>query len=173
MSVFLSRPVPEQFYRLPRKGVLSFGFDRGLRTRGPRKGSHHYHQGIDIVAPVGTDLYALYDGRVRQVHNAKSGPRRGFGGYGRIVVIEYTGGLFSLYAHCDTIVVAEGDAVHAGMLVAAIGRTAFRVDAPDHLCGAHVHLELAWTGYPKPLDRKPADWGRIDPSAYLTANVRS
>ena len=168
----VARPVPLRFYKLPTKGILSFGFDRGIRKSGPRKGSHHYHQGDDIVAPVGTELYALSAGYVEQVHNARSSPRRGFGGYGRIVVISYPLlGLRSLYAHCDTVIVAEGAAVRGGELVATIGRTAFRVEAPDHLCGAHVHLELAATPYPKPLDRKVADWGRIDPSAYLAANV--
>lgn len=165
-------PVPAKFFKLPTKGILSFGFDRGIRTSGPRKGSHHYHQGIDLVAPVGTELYALGAGIVKQVHAAQRGPRRGFGGYGRILVIWYPAlGLRALYAHCNTVIVSEGKRVTKGELVATIGRTAFRVEAPDHLCGAHVHLELATTPYPKPLDRKVADWGRIDPAAFLKANT--
>lgn len=165
-------PIPRRYFKLPTKGILSFGFDRGIRATGPKKGSHHYHQGIDLRAPTGTGLYALEDGIIEQAHGAQSGPLRGFGGYGRLVVIWYPAlRLRSLYAHCDTVVVIPGAHVARGELVATVGNTAFRVDAPDHRCGAHVHLELARTPYPKPLDRKPADWGRVNPTEFFRANT--
>lgn len=185
-----SLPVDERYFKLPKPGtVLDFGYDRGLRAGTTQ---HHHHQGIDMVAPVGTGLYAIADGVVTHAWGG-AGPLRGFSGYGRLVVVHMPGLAFSLasqppkvdvalhdhghgddlymmHAHCDTVLVGPGDVVLRGQLLATVGRTAFRTADPKHLCGAHVHHELALLGYPKGLDRKVADYGRIHPSRFYLDN---
>lgn len=187
-------PILSSFYRVPRPGsVLSFGFNRGERTTGPAKGTTHHHQGEDFVAPIGTPLYSIADGGIVTHAWGGDGPARGFGGYGRIVVVHYPGlqfklltqpssvdlalhdighgdDLWMLHAHCDKVLVRVGDTPAKGEMIATVGNTAFRVEAPNHRCGPHLHGELALLPYPKGLDRKIADYGRICGSAFYRDN---
>lgn len=168
MTEFVA-PVPAEWYRLPRAGsVLSYGYRRYRRP----DGTWHHHQGIDIPAPQGTPLLAVGAGEVVFVHGG-DGPARGYDGYGRVVVLRLTAGLWALYGHCEKTSVAMGQIVLAGEPVGEVGGTAFRRAAPAHRCGAHLHFELAETKYPKPLDRRAGDWGRVDPSEWLKSHVIS
>ena len=194
MSRAIVLPILSSFYRVPRPGsVLSFGYDRGLRKTGPAKGTRHHHQGEDFVAPIGTPLYSIAAGGIVTHAHGGNGPARGFGGYGRIVVVHYPGlafklltqpssvdlalhedgpgdDLWMLHAHCDKVLVRVGDQPAKGELIATVGNTAFRVEAPNHRCGPHLHGELALLPYPKGFDRKIADYGRICGSAFYRDN---
>lgn len=167
---------------LPKPGTIrDFGFARGVREDGPRAGSEHYHQGVDLGHKLGVELHAMADGIVTHAHNGH-GPAPGFGGYGRIIVVQYPElifflngekvqkDLYSLYGHCGRVELAPGDVFHKGDLLALVGNTAFKKEDPEHLCAAHLHFELALTKYPKPLDRKVADWGRINPVKFFEEN---
>lgn len=162
-------PIALSHYRLPRRGSkLDFGYRRFQRP----DGSWHYHQGLDFPAPVGTPLFAVDGGQVTHVHGG-AGPLRGFDGYGRLVVLQLQNGLFALYAHVELVHVRQGDWLTRGQLIAEVGGTAFSRAQPAHRCAPHLHFELARTRYPKPRDRKPADWGRVDPSVWLAENVHA
>ena len=67
-----------------REGYLG----RGIKRKGRR------HDGVDMSAPRGTPIYAVLDGIVEVVSN--NGP--GFRGYGRVIVINHGGRLWSLYS---------------------------------------------------------------------------
>lgn len=162
-------PIALTHYRLPRPGSkLAFGFRRYQRP----DGSWHFHQGVDMPAPRGTPLYAVDGGVIEQCHGG-DGPVRGFDGYGRCVVVRFTSGLWGLYAHMERVDVRTGDIVVKGQQLGTVGGTAFRREAPAHQCGPHLHFELAATRYPKPRDRKPADWGRVNPAEWLLQNVHA
>lgn len=82
------------------------------------------HNGIDIPAPAGTPILAAADGTV-----AETGFDTERGSY---VVLDHGGGLETVYAACQEILVSEGDAVAAGREIALAGRTG--MSTGTHLC---------------------------------------
>ncbi|WP_242863616.1 M23 family metallopeptidase [Anaerotruncus rubiinfantis] len=84
------------------------------------------HTGLDLAVPVGTDVWAVKDGRVLFV-------RYKLTGYGYHVVVDHGGGLVTLYAHCSEILVTEGQTVRAGDVVAKSGNT-------GRSTGPHLHI---------------------------------
>lgn len=89
------------------------------------------HNGVDLLAPKGTPIYAVLDGVVEVVANGG----RGWRGYGRVIFINHGNELWSLYSHCDTIGVKMGQAVKQGDKIATVGRT-------GRATGNHLHFEL-------------------------------
>lgn len=85
----------------------------------------------DICAPNGTPIYAAEDGVVSYV---------GWGsGYGYYCIIEHAGGLSTLYSHCSTIAVAQGQKVSRGDHIAAVGIT-------GRASAYHLHFEIRVNG---------------------------
>ena len=84
--------------------------------------------GVDMSAPRGTPIYAVLDGIVEVVSN--NGP--GFRGYGRVIVINHGGRLWSLYSHNSANYVKVGQHVKQGDKIAAVGRT-------GRATGNHLH----------------------------------
>lgn len=104
------------------------------RFGAPRSGSRT-HQGVDIVAQVGTPVRAIRSGRV-----AVSTFQRGMGRY---VVLQHAGGLRSLYGHLDTAHVAVGERVRQGQAIGTVGKTG---NARSQLITAHLHVEVSRKG---------------------------
>ncbi|MGW5456475.1 peptidoglycan DD-metalloendopeptidase family protein [Nocardia sp. NPDC003979] len=98
------------------------------------------HQGQDFAAASKTPIYAVADGVV-----SRAGAASGFGIW---VVIDHNidgATVSSVYGHmfADDVRVEQGQSVHIGQLIAAVGYNGETVPAgPD---GAHLHLEI-WTG---------------------------
>jgi murein DD-endopeptidase MepM/ murein hydrolase activator NlpD len=93
------------------------------------------HEGIDISAPRGTPIMAAAAGTVTY-----AGWRPG---YGLTVEIDHGYGYKTRYAHCDKILVREGNRVERGARIALVGNTGISV-AP------HLHYEVIKDG--KPVD---------------------
>lgn len=110
--------------RIPVQGTISSRF--GSRTHPVTGQSDRFHGGLDIAAPQGTPIRALADGRVLQT---------GDNSYGLHLIVDHGGGLASLYAHCSKLLVQEGQAVHAGEILAQVGATGIAT-------GDHLHLEI-------------------------------
>ena len=108
----------------PTTGALTSGF-------GMRWGA--FHQGIDVAAPSGTPLMAVRAGVVVTA---------GFdGGYGNKVVVDHGDGMRSVYAHNRANVVAVGQSVVKGEVIAYVGST-------GNSTGPHVHFEIHVHGVP-------------------------
>jgi murein DD-endopeptidase MepM/ murein hydrolase activator NlpD len=107
----------------------------------PYGGYPHFHTGIDLVEPFGSQIYAADDGVVALVGSSSTG-------YGRYVVIAHSGGLDTLYGHLSTALVRVGQHVAQGQTIGLEGST-------GNSTGAHVHFELR-------INQKP-----IDPTPYL------
>jgi len=107
----------------PVDGQLSSTF--GRRRMG-------WHQGIDIMADLGTPVMAAASGTVVL---SRHEPR-----YGRVVKIEHSNGFTTIYAHNDENLVEVGDRVVAGQPIASVGRTG---RASAH----HVHFEIRQAGF--------------------------
>lgn len=102
----------------------------GMRDH-PILNQRKLHRGIDLAAPKGAEVRAIWNGIV-----VKS--KSSHGGYGRIVVIE-SGKRRVLYAHLSKRLVREGDAVVAGDVVGLVGSSGAAT-------GPHLHLGIFGDG---------------------------
>lgn len=111
-------------YRWPVIGKINspFGWRRHPITR-----RRDFHTGIDIKAPRGRAIKAAKAGRVEYAG--------WMGGYGRVVVIRHNDGLSTLYAHCSSLSVRNGQSVSQGQTVASVGTT-------GRTTGPHLHFEV-------------------------------
>jgi murein DD-endopeptidase MepM/ murein hydrolase activator NlpD len=123
--------------------ILNYTFSRGLWDSG-------YHQGVDLLAPAMTPLYATAAGVV-------SVSQESYGGYGVAISIDHVIGgqqVNSLYAHMTygSRQVQVGQYVEAGQLIGFVGSTGSST-------ANHVHFEIHING------------GVVDPYAWLQANA--
>ena len=86
-----------------------------------------YHQGVDIAAYTGTEIYASDGGTV-----IFSGT---YGGYGNMIKIEHDNGDITYYAHCSKLLKKSGETVKQGELIAYMGNTGVST-------GSHLHFEI-------------------------------
>jgi len=92
-----------------------------------------YHNGIDIGAPIGTEILAPEKGRIINVGDQdKYCPR---GAYGRFVVVKHENGLTTLYGHMSKYIVRIGDEVERGQVIGYIGKTGYAT-------GPHLHFTV-------------------------------
>ncbi|WP_052340795.1 M23 family metallopeptidase [Salinarimonas rosea] len=117
-------------FRWPARGRVISGFG----TAG--------NEGINIAVPEGTPVRAAESGTV-----AYAGEE--LRGYGKLVLVRHDDGYVSAYAHNSELLVARGDAVRRGQVIANSGRTG-NVTSPQ------LHFEI----------RQGAD--PVDPMPYLT-----
>jgi len=96
----------------------------GLRRSG-------WHAGVDIKADVGTPILASAAGTV-----LVSGWEPA---YGRVVKIEHDDGFLTVYAHNLQNLVAPGDRVEAGQIIATVGRS-------GRSSAYHLHFEVRRDG---------------------------
>jgi len=115
-------------FHLPVDGAISSNF--GMR-RHPIYGDNRFHEGLDIAAPEGTDIYPIKEGRV-----IFSGQQ---GSYGNIVIIDHGDEFISKYAHNSVNLVKEGDEVDSNTIIAKVGSTGVST-AP------HLHFEVRYHG---------------------------
>lgn len=73
------------------------------------------HPGVDIPAPRGTPVRAVYPGRVAFADR--------FAGYGLLCILDHGGTYFSLYAHLDELKVHTGDTLKQGQFLGTVGET--------------------------------------------------
>jgi LysM repeat protein len=97
---------------------------------GRRSQGFHGHNGIDIAAPVGTEILASADG---EVIISRTGGWNG--GYGNYIVIRHSNGTQTLYSHNSTNLVSAGESVKQGQVIGLVGRT-------GKATGPHLHFEI-------------------------------
>ena len=117
-------PLDKQFQLI----TTYFGYD-GWR------GGNHY--GIDVgnAGIGGSNIYAAQSGTVITAFN-DGGYHGGFGNY---VVIDHGNGVSTLYAHCRSTVVVEGQKVNKGDVIGYVGTTGWST-------GNHLHFEVRING---------------------------
>jgi murein DD-endopeptidase MepM/ murein hydrolase activator NlpD len=111
----------------PVNGRLESGY--GVRSD-PFSSEGAYHTGLDISAPIGTNVAATADGVVVQ-----AGMSAGFGGYGRLVVVDHGNGYQTYYGHLSRVRVMPGQEVRQGDVVGEVGMT-------GRTTGPHLHYEV-------------------------------
>jgi len=95
------------------------------------------HKGIDIASHgiAGKDIVTAGSGVVEQVSYSGKG-------YGNHLIIKHNDGKKTLYAHCQSICVKQGDAVKQGDTIAKVGTT-------GDSYGNHLHFEVRVNGSPQ------------------------
>jgi murein DD-endopeptidase MepM/ murein hydrolase activator NlpD len=117
------------------------------------------HNGIDLMAPYGTEVIATADGRVVDVL------RQGKG-LGNLVVIDHGSGLRTVYAHLSDIYVAINQNVKRGRVIGKVGSSGASFTAS-------LHYEVRKEG--RAMDPVNYFFASLSPSAYgemlLVANT--
>ncbi len=103
-------------------------------------GDGRNHKGIDIAAPAGTEIHAVFDGVVTFAGWCND--------YGYNVIIDHGNGVQTRYAHSRKLHVKVGDKVSKGEFIAEVGTT-------GQSTGNHVHFEVIINGT------------RVNPAPYL------
>ena len=103
----------------------SFGF-----RDHPINGEYRFHSGLDLAAPEGSPIYSMLDGTVIKAEFASD--------YGNYVIIDH-GNFQTLYAHCLTLGVQQGQTVSKGQQIARVGAT-------GSATGNHLHVEFRCNG---------------------------
>ena len=88
----------------------------------------YYHQGIDMIAPFGTNIYAAAAGVVEESTYS-------YYGWGNTILINHGNGVKTRYAHCSSLNVKVGEKVSRGQVIAYVGSTG------DSTCN-HLHYEV-------------------------------
>ncbi len=123
-----------------------------VRNQGKRA-----HQGWDLAARVGTPVYAVASGRIRQIRDD------GDDGYGVHVTLEFSHNgqtLYAFYAHLSGVACAEGQVVLEGDLLGFTGKTGNARNLPA--ADDHLHFEVRTLLWPKGGLN-----GRLDPGDLL------
>ena len=94
-----------------------------------------FHEGIDISANVGSEVFSTAQGRVVKIMYSKYG-------YGNRIVIKHGYGFETLYAHLGTMKVKKGQWVRKNQLIGTVGNT-------GRSTGPHLHYEIHKNGEPR------------------------
>jgi murein DD-endopeptidase MepM/ murein hydrolase activator NlpD/fructose-1,6-bisphosphatase/inositol monophosphatase family enzyme len=109
----------------------------GYITAIDKPGSHAGGRALDIANDTGTAIYASASGTV-----VRAGIYDEYGqtdGYGVAVVIDHGNGYLTMYGHCSSVTVTEGQKVVQGQKIANMGSTGWST-------GPHLHLEIQFNG---------------------------
>ncbi|HEY8266273.1 MAG TPA: peptidoglycan DD-metalloendopeptidase family protein [Steroidobacteraceae bacterium] len=127
------------------RGRLSWPVAGKITARfGQARGGGMVWNGVQIEAPRGTPVKALYDGRVAFADWLP--------GMGLLVIVDH-GGYMSLYAHNEQLYKAAGDRVQAGEAIATVGDTGGRSQPGLYLeirRGAKAIDPVPWFRRPSP-----------------------
>lgn len=122
VNKIIARPAPltSQKFMWPVKGKVISEF--GVKTNGKR------NDGINISAPIGTNVVSVENGIVAYAGNELKG-------LGNLIIIKHDKDYMTIYAHNDELKVKKGDKVKRGDTIATVGKTG-RVTTPQ------LHFEI-------------------------------
>ncbi|MDR2177312.1 MAG: M23 family metallopeptidase [Treponema sp.] len=116
-------------FRFPlRDFTITSGF--GPRTN-PVTGRFRVHEGLDLAAPEGTDVFAVEAGVVTETGSDPV--------YGNYIVIKHGEDWASLYGHLSRIGVTVRQELRSGSVIGKVGST-------GQSTGPHLHFELRRSG---------------------------
>jgi murein DD-endopeptidase MepM/ murein hydrolase activator NlpD/beta-lactamase regulating signal transducer with metallopeptidase domain len=92
-----------------------------------------HHNGIDIAAYKGTEIYAAADGKIAVAvtdEEKKKGP-------GKHILVQHAEDCETFYSHLDEVLVKEGQDIKAGEVIGKVGETGMST-------GTHLHFEIRY-----------------------------
>ncbi|MEF3192264.1 MAG: M23 family metallopeptidase, partial [Campylobacterales bacterium] len=143
----------QPFFPLPNGQVVASFGDHRFFYYGGQQISESWHLGIDLASTQAANVIISNAGKVRFA---------GYNGiYGNMPLIDHGLGLASLYGHCTTISVKEGDVVRPGQVIATTGVSGLAL-------GDHLHFGLTVQGYEVlPLEWMDARWIKLNVSDVI------
>lgn len=93
----------------------------------PKFGTTTMSNGIEISAPEGSDIHAVFAGQVVFAEYFK--------GYGKSIIVLHPGGYYTMYAHNSDLLVQRGEPVQKGQVIAHAGAT-------GSLIGSGLYFEI-------------------------------
>lgn len=128
----LKKPEAKQnFSSEPHSKIKGWGWP--AKGRVSKRFGHNGRKGLEIKGKVGQPVRAAAAGKV--VYQGS-----GLRGYGQLVIIKHNQDFLSAYAHCDRIVVSEGDVIKKGQQIASMGKTGTNK--------VKLHFEIRYRGSP-------------------------
>lgn len=118
------------FLEWPVEGRYYVSSDYNVRTS-PVTNKSEFHSGLDIPAPEGYEIEAAEGGVITSAG--------WIDGYGKTIIINHGNGLSTLYGHNSKMLVADGDTVERGQVIALCGST-------GNATGNHLHFEVRENG---------------------------
>lgn len=120
--------------------------------------SDSYHMGLDLASVARDSIYADLDGRV--IFAGENGI------YGINIIIDHGFGIYSLYGHCSSKLVAQGDFVKAGDIIAKTGVSGLAL-------GDHLHFGVLVQGVEvRPEQFMDAKWFESNVNAVFSEAKR-
>ncbi len=121
------------------RGRLRFPVDGEIistfgKKEHPELHTYTYRKGIDIKAPAGAEIKAVYDGKVVFAD--------WFKGYGYMIIIDHGENYYSLSAHASELIKEVDDIVSEGETIALVGDT-------NSMKGNCLHFEIRHHGKPE------------------------
>ena len=124
-----------ELFIYPIRGRLSSPY--GWRND-PISGARRFHAALDLAANTGTPVKASMDGKVSTVGVNSV--------YGKYIILSHDGGFQTLYAHLNTVAVAQGAYASRGSKIGEVGSTGYST-------GPHLHFAVYKNGKPvNPLE---------------------
>ena len=109
-------------------GIITSGFGERIN---PVTGKPHFHNGIDIAAPMGTEILASRAGTILNT---------GYNDvYGNFITIKHEDNYETVYCHLKKIFVELNQKVQSGMIIGTVGTTGMST-------GPHLHFEIVGRG---------------------------
>ncbi|MDR0524622.1 MAG: M23 family metallopeptidase [Spirochaetaceae bacterium] len=97
----------------------------------PVTGDFRNHNGLDLAAPEGAEVYAVRAGTVTEIGSD--------GVYGTYIILRHSEGWVSLYGHLSKVETGLRKTVESGTLIGRVGST-------GQSTGPHLHFELRQNG---------------------------
>lgn len=123
--------------------TIDIGFSNTELVFNPTMQHWATHEGLDMKAQAGSEVYCPFDGKVKSVDTDTF--------YGTTVVITHDGGYETTYRLLDEVSLTAGSNIKEGDKIGVISDSALAEIAQ----GAHLHLELTKDGM------------RVDPAEYM------
>ncbi len=101
------------------------------------------HEGIDLLAEIGSPVLAARSGKVISTREKNSG-------MGNYIIIRHHNGIITIYGHLSKIHVRKNQFVRQGDIIGKVGKTGNANYRDIH---AHLHFEVRKNGVPQdPLE---------------------
>ena len=122
------------------------------QRRNPFTKQQDFHAGIDLAAPVGTEIYAPADGFVSFAGRYPLRRSVAWWRYGILVVLRHGDRFVTLFGHMDEIRVRRNQRVQQGDVLGTVGKTGWSTSY-------HLHYEVR--------RRDEGDFRPVDPRIYI------
>jgi murein DD-endopeptidase MepM/ murein hydrolase activator NlpD len=141
MAVVLSlAKMDKQYFICPieyKSDIIIRNDNRGDGLFASSRSGRRMHKGLDLLADVGTAVYAAKSGKVVSATQNK--------GMGKYIIIRHRDNIITIYGHLSNIFVRKNNYVRQGQVIGSVGKTG-NARAADML--PHLHFEIRKDGIP-------------------------